>query len=155
VTNLGIERNPQAISLHREADRSPLGGRDASGREAAELALDAALGKKALEPVLLDVAKLCSYTDYILIVSARSDRQVGAITDAIVSTLKEHGHRPLGLEGATSSQWALLDYGDLIVHVFHHPTREFYDLESLWADADRVSIDVPDEARVLAHEPVY
>jgi ribosome-associated protein len=121
----------------------------------AELALQAALDRKALEPVLLDVGALCSYADYILIVSARSDRQVGAIFDAVHSALKQAGHRCLGSEGKDSGQWALLDYGEVIVHIFHHPTREFYDLESLWVDAEHVDIDVPDEARVRPDEPIY
>jgi len=154
VTNLQTQRNARDISLRRESDSAPL-ERSAVGREIADLALTAALDKKALEPTLLDVGELCSYADYILIVSARSDRQVGAIIDSILTTLKKHGHRPLGVEGETSGQWALIDFGEVIVHVFHHPTREFYDLESLWVDAKRVDIDVPDEARVRPDEPIY
>lgn len=111
------------------------------------MALDAALDKKALEPVLLDVDELCSYTEYILVVSGRSDRQVDAIADAISSCLKQVGRRALGVEGVRSGQWALLDFGELVVHVFHHPTRLRYDLESLWVDAPRVELDIPDEAR--------
>ena len=87
--------------------------------------------------------------------SARSDRQVGAIFDSITASLKQSGHKPLGTEGAESGQWALVDFGEVIVHVFHHPVREHYDLESLWVDAGRVPIDVPDEARVRPDEPVY
>jgi ribosome-associated protein len=115
--------------------------------EGAKLALETALGKKALEPVLLDVRALCSYTEYILTVSGRSDRQVDAIADAVTQALKAQGRRPLGVEGVTSGQWALLDFGDLVVHVFLHPVRLHYDLESLWHEAPRVPIDVPDEAR--------
>jgi ribosome-associated protein len=151
VTNLQTQRNAKDISLRRDNDAAPI-ERSELGREIADLALAAALDKKALEPVLLDVAELCSYADYILIVSARSDRQVGAITDSIQSTLKKNGHRPLGQEGQSSGQWALIDFGEVIVHVFHHPIREHYDLESLWVDAKRVDIDVPDEARIRADE---
>jgi ribosome-associated protein len=118
-----------------------------SGRELAQIALDAALDKKAIEPVLLDVDELCSYTEYILVVSGRSDRQVDAIANAVSSQLKEVGRRALGVEGVRSGQWALLDFGDVVVHVFHHPARLRYDLESLWIDATRVDIDVPEEAR--------
>ena len=115
--------------------------------EAAHLALDAALDKKALEPVLLDVRALCSYTEYILLVSGRSDRQVDAIAEAASLALKAHGRRPLGVEGVTSGQWALLDFGDVVIHVFMHPMRLHYDLESLWHEAPRVDIEVPADAR--------
>jgi ribosome-associated protein len=115
--------------------------------EAAHLALDAALDKKALEPVLLDVRALCSYTEYILLVSGRSDRQVDAIAEAASVALKAHGRRPLGVEGVTSGQWALLDFGDVVIHVFMHPMRLHYDLESLWHEAPRVDIEVPADAR--------
>ncbi len=152
MTNLQTDRNARDISLRREGNApEPRTGGDSS-RALADLALRAALDKKALEPVMLQVSELCSYTDYILVLSARSDRQVGAVADAVSSTLKQAGHMPLGSEGADSGQWALLDFGDVIVHVFHHPTREFYDLESLWVDAVRVDIDVPDDARMRAED---
>ncbi|HET6613103.1 MAG TPA: ribosome silencing factor [Kofleriaceae bacterium] len=112
------------------------------------MALAAALDKKALEPVLLDVGGLCSYADYILVVSGRSDRQVEAIADGVTRELRERGVRPLGVEGVDSGQWALLDFGDFVVHVFHHPMRAHFDLESLWIEAERVTIDVPAEARI-------
>jgi ribosome-associated protein len=115
--------------------------------EGAKLALETALDKKALEPVLLDVRALCSYTEYILMVSGRSDRQVDAIADAVAQALKSAGRRPLGVEGVTSGQWALLDFGDLVIHVFLHPVRLHYDLESLWHEAPHVPIEVPADAR--------
>jgi ribosome-associated protein len=115
-------------------------------------AVAAALDKKGLEPVLLDVAELASYTDYILLVSGRSDRQVQAIGDAIVDALAAEKVRPIGFEGRKQGQWTLLDFGDLIVHVFYHPVRDFYDLESFWVDAPRVPLDVPAEARVGADQ---
>ena len=123
-----------------------------SGRELAQLALDSALEKKALEPILLNVNELCSYTEYILVLSGRSDRQVDAIAAAVSAALKSAGRRPLGVEGVKSGQWALLDFGDLVVHVFHHPTRLRFDLESLWIDAPREDIEVPDEARVSVED---
>ena len=118
----------------------------ADALEGAKLALDTALDKKALEPTLLDVRALCSYTEYILMVSGRSDRQVDAIADAVAQALKSVGRRPLGVEGVTSGQWALLDFGDLVIHVFLHPVRLHYDLESLWHEAPRVPIEVPADA---------
>ena len=84
--------------------------------------------------------------------SGRSDRQVDAIGEGIKFALREHGYTAMGVEGKASGQWALLDYGDLIIHIFHHPIREHYDLESLWSEAGRVEIDVPDEARISADD---
>jgi len=99
-------------------------------------------------PVLLDVRELCSFCNYQLIISGRSDRQVDAIADAIELGLKDEGMRPISTEGARTGQWALLDYGDFVVHVFVHAAREHYDLEGLWNDAPRVPIDVPADARM-------
>ena len=118
------------------------------GLDGAMRALAFALDKKALEPILLDVRELCSFCNYQLIVSGRSDRQVDAIADGITSGFKDEGQRPLGAEGARSGQWSLLDYGDFVVHVFLHSAREHYDLEGLWNDAPRIPIDVPAEARM-------
>ena len=119
-----------------------------SALASANLALEAALEKKAIDPVLLDVQELCSYTAYLLVISGRSDRQVDAIAEGIREQMAvQKKVRPIGVEGIGSGQWALLDYGDIVVHVFYHPAREYYDLEGLWIDAPRVAIDVPDEAR--------
>jgi ribosome-associated protein len=155
VTNLQPQRNARDISLRRDSGDAPLERKIIEGRELADVALRAALDRKALEPTLLDVSEICSYADYILIVSARSDRQVAAVSDAVFAELKQRGYMPLGTEGEQSGQWALIDYGEVIVHVFHHPTREFYDLESLWVDAKRIPIEVPDEARIRADQPIY
>lgn len=125
---------------------------DDSGLAGALRALALALDKKALEPVLLDVRGLCTYCNYQLVVSGRSDRQVDAIAEGIVVGLKSEGVRPLGTEGKRSGQWALLDFGDFVVHVFHHPSREHYDLEGLWHEAPHVAIEVPAEARIQADE---
>ncbi|HET9622219.1 MAG TPA: ribosome silencing factor [Kofleriaceae bacterium] len=118
------------------------------GLDGAMRALAFALDKKALEPVLLDVRELCSFCNYQLIVSGRSDRQVDAIADGIAAGFKEEGQRPLGAEGARTGQWSLLDYGDFVVHVFLHAAREHYDLEGLWNDAPRIPLDVPADARM-------
>jgi len=120
------------------------------GLDGAMRALTLALEKKALEPVLLDVRQLCSFCNYQLIISGRSDRQVDAIADAIEAGLKADDLRAISTEGARTGQWALLDYGDFVVHVFLHAAREHYDLEGLWNDAPRVPIDVPADARIPA-----
>ncbi len=122
------------------------------GLDGALRALSLALDKKALEPVLLDVRQLCSFCNYQLVISGRSDRQVDAIADAIEIGLKAEDLRPISTEGARTGQWALLDYGDFVIHVFLHSAREHYDLEGLWNDAPRIPIDIPADARV---EPEY
>jgi ribosome-associated protein len=122
------------------------------GLDGAMRALALALDKKALEPVLLDVRELCSFCNYQLVVSGRSDRQVDAIADGIATGLKAEGLRVISAEGARSGQWALLDYGDFVVHVFLHAAREHYDLEGLWNDAARIPIDVPADARISVDE---
>jgi ribosome-associated protein len=122
------------------------------GLEGAMRALALALEKKALEPVLLDVGELCSFCNYQLVVSGRSDRQVDAIADGIALGLKLDGMRPLGAEGARTGQWSLLDYGDFVVHVFLHAAREHYDLEGLWNDAPRIPLDIPPDARLPSGE---
>jgi len=129
-------------------DPAPAAPRTTEGLEGATRALALALDKKALEPVLLDVRDQCSFCNYQLVLSGRSDRQVDAIADGIAAGLKAEGLRPLGAEGARTGQWALLDYGDFVVHVFLHAAREHYDLEGLWSDAPRIPIDVPDEAKL-------
>ena len=131
---------------------APAAPKTTEGLDGAMRALALALEKKALEPVLLDVRDLCSFCNYQLVVSGRSDRQVDAIADGIAVGLKAEGLRPLGAEGARTGQWSLLDYGDFVVHVFLHSAREHYDLEGLWNDAPRVPIEVPADARISPGE---
>ena len=120
-----------------------------NSRKMAMVAMEAALEKKAVEPVLLDVTEESTYTDYILVLSGRSDRHVQAVADAVVQAIKkEKGKLPIGVEGQRDGQWSLIDFGDIVVHVFYHPVRSFYDLEGLWIDAPRVPIEVPPESRL-------
>lgn len=121
-------------------------------RATAEAAIGAALDKKALVPVLLDVSDRATYTDFIAVVSGRSDRQVDAIAEHVAQTLKQRGWHLLGREGSGNGRWTLLDFGDVVVHVFYHPVREFYDIESLWIDAPRVKLEVPPEAMQVREE---
>lgn len=111
-------------------------------------AVQAAFTKNAYEPVLLDVTGISSYTDFILLLSGRSVRQVEAVAEAIQTEMKTRGHDPLGVEGERGGQWYLLDFGDVVIHVFYHPVREYYDLEGLWSEASRVALEVPPELRV-------
>jgi len=87
---------------------------------------------KAQNISLIDVKNKSSVTDLMFIVSGRSTRHVKAIADNLVTKLKKNKIKPLGVEGYNKSEWILLDYGDLLVHVMHPDTREFYSLEKLW-----------------------
>jgi ribosome-associated protein len=102
---------------------------------------NAALDKKADEMVIMDMRGISSFTDYFIICSGRSDRQVQGIADSVETEMKKAGISPLGIEGFTEGKWVLLDYGDVVVHVFYAPIREFYDLERLWADAPRIELE--------------
>jgi len=103
-------------------------------------ALDAALEKGAEDPLALDVRDVVSFADTFLIVTARSDRQVRAVADAVVAALVAVGEPPLGVEGLEEGRWALLDFADLIVHVFLRDARETYALDRLWSDASVIGL---------------
>jgi len=103
-----------------------------------DLYIKAALGKKAMDLVVLDVRKLSSIADVFIICSGRSNRQVSAIAEHVQVDLKKHGIVPLSVEGKKEGHWVLLDYGHVVIHVFYEPVRSFYDLEGLWIDADRI-----------------
>lgn len=98
------------------------------------------LDKKATDVLILQVAPLTSVADYLVIGSADSDRQASAIADHIDGTLSRSGSKPRSIEGTRSSQWVLMDFGDVIVHIFRQDVREHYALERLWADAKRIAI---------------
>jgi ribosome-associated protein len=118
-----------------------------SSKEKAFLCARAALEHRAIDLVILEVKNLSSFTDYFVIFSGSSDRQVQAIASHIEEKLGKEGVYPLGIEGKREGHWVLLDYGDVIIHIFYHPIREFYDLERLWADAPRVELPAAKKAR--------
>ncbi len=91
--------------------------------------------------VIINIKKLSTVSDYIVVCSADSERQVHAISGAIEEGLKKKGERPFGLEGAGACRWALLDYSDVVAHIFLSPVRAFYDIEGLWADAPLIEVD--------------
>jgi len=111
--------------------------------ELTRLLTDAAESKAAEDVVVLDVEKLVGYASLFVICSARSGRQVQAIADHVVRQLRtDYGYRPLGTDGVGSKvNWAVLDYGDVIMHVFRDDERTLYDLEGLWQDAPRVALE--------------
>ena len=94
--------------------------------------------RKAIDPIMFDVGQLSSFTDYFLIASGNSSRQVQAITRHLRKRMREEGFRTYGVEGEQEGHWVLMDYGDVVVHLFYQPYREFYDLEGLWVEAPRV-----------------
>jgi ribosome-associated protein len=108
--------------------------------DAVMIAARAASEKKATDLVVLDLRTIASFTEYFLICTGASARQVQAVSDAVEETLLKSGKRPLHIEGYSSAEWILLDYGDFIVHVFGQASRRFYDLERLWRDARRVEV---------------
>ncbi len=104
-------------------------------------AVELALEKKAYDLQLLNVKDLSSLTDFLLIASGRSDRQVQAIAESIRLGFKAQGLLPLAAEGLDEGRWALLDYGDFMVHIFQPAIRSFYDLEGLWSEAPQVPLE--------------
>jgi ribosome-associated protein len=102
------------------------------------LCVKAAREKKAFDLVLLEMKGITSFTDTFLICSGKSDRQVQAIAQAVEEALGREGIRLLGQEGKVEGKWVLMDYGDVVVHIFLEPIRGFYDLEGLWIDAPRI-----------------
>ncbi len=115
-----------------------------SSRSRALLFARLAVDFKALDLVVLDVSGLSSFADFFVICSGKSSRQVQGISDNIQESLRKEGIRPLGVEGNREGQWVLMDYGDVIIHVFYEPVRLLYDLESLWSEARRVRCDHED-----------
>ncbi len=112
------------------------------GRAIALAVADAGLEKKALNVEIIDVTGKVDYADFVVVMSGRSDRQVAAIARGVEDALKQqHGVRCLGVEGLPQGSWVLMDFSDVVVHVFHEDTRGYYDLESLWIDAARIEVD--------------
>lgn len=103
----------------------------------ARLITDTMEDLKAQDVQTLDVRALTTMTDYMIIASGRSDRQVKAIADRVIEAAKTRRTRPLGVEGQQQGEWILIDFGDVIAHVMRPDTREYYQLEKLWAITDR------------------
>jgi len=102
-------------------------------------AVAAADDRKAVDLKVLHLEKVTDFTDYFLICSGTSERQVQAIADAVLERMREEKVRPLHVEGYNRGQWVLLDYGDFVVHIFQDEPRKFYALERLWGDAPDVT----------------
>jgi ribosome-associated protein len=126
--------------------KAPKAGPPDAGQRVALAIAEAALDKKALNVVIIDVRGRVDYADYVVVMGGRSDRQVQAIArgveDHLGATL---GVKCIGSEGKGQGNWVLMDFGDVVAHVFHEDVRGYYDLESFWIDAARVTI--PDDGR--------
>jgi len=111
-----------------------------SGKSIALLAAAAGLAKKAEDVQVIEVAGKVDYTDFLVLMTGTSDRNVAAIAQGVEEELGEHGIRALALEGLPLARWVLIDFVDVVVHVFQSEWREIYDLDGLWMDASRVQL---------------
>jgi ribosome-associated protein len=114
-----------------------------SARETARAIAIAALDKKAVGLEILDVAGRVDYADFLVIMTGRSDRHTQALAQGIEEALRRDGLRPLAVEGLPHGSWVLMDFGDVVVHVFQDEARQLYDLEGLWLDARRLPVPSP------------
>ena len=142
-----MARSPTQIALsqqHATPSRSEARAAvriDEDSQRTAITAARAAQEKKAEDVVVLDLRGVSGYTDFLVIGSGGSDRQLEAIVDSVEKELTAQGHRVIGSEGQRGGRWVLLDFGDVVVHVFHADDRAHYDLEGLWADAPRIEME--------------
>ncbi len=114
---------------------------DKSSLEVAQMLSQAALEKKAEDLLILDVRGISSLPNYFVIMSGRSTRHVQGLADAVGQYMSKKRMSQKKIEGFSEGHWVLLDYGDVVVHIFYHESREFYDLEGLWHDAPRVDVE--------------
>ena len=103
-----------------------------------ELIYDALVDAKAQDITMLDVSKISDFTDTMIVVSGTSTRHVQSVADKVVDQLRAHGVRAIGVEGQKIGEWVLVDFGEVVVHVMHPQTRDFYNLEKLWSDGKRL-----------------
>ncbi|HKY28890.1 MAG TPA: ribosome silencing factor [Pyrinomonadaceae bacterium] len=130
--------NPTRATLSELPDRAPSASEELDERIV--MALQAASDKKALDPIVLDLRQIATFTDYFVITGGANERQVQAISDEVFERLKKAGSNAARVEGYKNAEWILLDYGDFIVHVFAEKARKFYDLERLWRESKRVEL---------------
>jgi ribosome-associated protein len=116
-------------------------------RALAVLIAVAAIDKKAVGLEILDVAGKVDYADFLVLMTGRSDRQVGALAQGIEEALRKKGRRPISVEGTQEASWILMDYGDVVVHVFQDDARSLYDIEGLWLDVRRIPVPLPEGVR--------
>ncbi|WP_136797869.1 MULTISPECIES: ribosome silencing factor [Desulfosediminicola] len=115
--------------------------RDKSGLELAKTCAQVALDTKAEDVVILDVQGKASFTDFFVIMNGRSTRHVQGLAEAIEGEMRSKRVKTSRAEGLQDGMWVLLDFGDVVVHIFYYDQREFYDLEGLWHDAPRINVE--------------
>lgn len=134
----GLPARSRRVPVRAESVGEPSDRERDQAKEALDLAhriVELASDRKAADIILLSVAEMTTLTDYFVICSGGSERQLGAIADGIVEGTKADGVRPIGREGGANAHWLLIDYGSVIVHVMAWPERDFYALEKLWSEA--------------------
>jgi ribosome-associated protein len=139
-------KRPLETACRQKSKGGRLAGKKKKGndsRERALLCVNASLEKKAKDLIIINVSGVSAFADYFILCSGTSDRQVRAVASSIQESLKTAGILPLGVEGEDAGRWILLDYDDVIIHVFLESVRTFYDLERLWSGTTRMA--VPDE----------
>lgn len=148
----GIERIRMASKVQkpkaREEKLSPQAAeRAALSRKLALLAAEGGMDKKALGIEIIDVVGKVDYADYLVLMTGTSDRHCTALARSVEETLSKAGHKALSVEGLPQGNWVLLDFFDVVVHVFSDDARDLYDLSGLWMDADRVPVPArPEDA---------
>lgn len=149
-----LEGNPDdSRPGDRTADVYELDGADIDTEALARDIIHVMWDLKALNPVAIDLRGLVSYTDFVIICTGTSDRHVRALGKRVEKELKEANWSPLSIEGVEQGRWAVLDFGDVVVHVFNGEERDAYDLEGKWVDADRLEFeDRPQELYGHFHE---
>jgi ribosome-associated protein len=129
--------SPSVASSKREVSRA-----SDDARQLATLIAVAALDKKAIGLEILDVSGRVDYADFLVLMTGRSDRQVAALASGIEDSLRKQGKKPISVEGMPHATWVLMDFGDVVVHVFQEEARGMYDIEGLWMDARRLPVPV-------------
>ncbi|WP_080805894.1 ribosome silencing factor [Desulfamplus magnetovallimortis] len=139
------EANP-GLSAHQSAKNDSAGKKDSNNDESSILKsrlspfIREIAKRKALNITAIDVRELTSYADVIVVVTASSQRQAASIAEHLYTEMKKTGNMPLGVEGLKEGNWALLDFGDIIIHIFNKETCDFYNIEGLWSDAPRLEL---------------
>ncbi|MCA9584524.1 MAG: ribosome silencing factor [Myxococcales bacterium] len=136
---LAKAKRPKAASAQPELSEASDEARDL----ASAIAISA-LDKKASGLEVIDVAGRVDYADFLVLMSGRSDRHVAALSQAIEDALRKKGRRALSVEGLPNASWVLMDFGDVVVHVFQDDARSTYDLDGLWMDARRIPVPLPE-----------
>ncbi|MDI1431128.1 ribosome silencing factor [Polyangium sorediatum] len=136
----GVKKAPLAAPKRAAGRKAPVPETASPARELAVAMAVAGLDKKALGVEILDVRGRVDYADFLVLMTGRSDRHVGSIAQGIEEELGKKKIAPISVEGMSAATWVLLDYGDVVVHVFQEDARQLYDIEGLWMDASRVAV---------------